>query len=258
MTRQNQMTYSRRAKSPASVPERVCVNQKAPGANFCLRCKCEQPTCTAPRNAKAAACQRRWCLAHGKELSAKLPARSRAAYVTCAGIQRIASTWSSVITLVARWSFLFNLVVPDDMVALADLARVGLVATPGGIITPIQLAMLFIGHAAKWPPLVRAMHTLPAYTVAQGGTRESVVELMFAMARFSSGKSWPKMFANMQSGYMHVSTGLAAQWCHIGLLSNSPSPPTRKKRKRTVEASERFCLGPAGKLYESRVHAQEQ
>ena len=231
------------------VYKRICMSGPVPGQNYCSRCTCEITGCTQPRTAKMPASQGRWCTKYGKAMSQALKSTM---YANASGTHSMKREWTLTMRLVAQWSFLLNFIVPDDLRAFQEFC-VFAGATPGAAISAATLAMVFIVHSVKWPPVV--CHAIKvAEKLTPPYTAEVLCQFLTELLRYANGHPWPRVFSGMNSGNMSATTGLAVQATHIGAIyvaSNSSAAESHKRRKvgHKTASELRLSLGPDGKEY---------
>ena len=133
-------------------------------------------------------------------------------------IQHFTSTQTPA-KIVARTSFLLDRVVPDDAQAWLELAGI---TDPleGRTIAPAHIVLLFLGHAFKWPPVLRRMFQWVKCTPASRIDAETLVDLCKDMRDQAHGQAWPAMFSRMHFSLMYAVTGL--QPTSVKLRMTSP------------------------------------
>ena len=227
-----------------------CSEEPLLGGNYCLRCKCEISSCNQPRRRFLLKGDSRWCSRHGLEFSPA--AKRRGVYHTPAGQQIVPRDATSAMQLALRWNFAWSRLHPDDGVAFAELALlVGCVA--GAELPPANLVCLFLGHAWKWPTVVRDWaRQWTAGDAASRGTAVGFLEATLAVVANADGKRWPTMFRRMNppgpSGATRLSatTGLHVHAAQLGVIS-TVSAAARRAGGKSAPATPptEVHLGPA-------------
>ena len=129
----------------------LCSALAVPGSRFCLYCKCESASCQRNRRGHEGA-QLRWC--GGCALSFLAATSSKIKFVTPWGIKPFPKPCCPALMLVLKWNFAWRRVYPDDGTAFRELA-VSMGCGQGAALSDLDLVVLFVGHAWKWPTTVR-------------------------------------------------------------------------------------------------------
>jgi hypothetical protein len=196
-------------------PVSICLEPPSPGAKFCTRCVCEVVACSHPRLRR---CERRWCNLHGS--TAKPPPWQHR------------EEWSPELNLVSRLAPVLQHLSTDDISCVTELGR-QLGGEPGTPVQPLEFFFLFLGHAIKWPPVVRRLADMLhkqglAALLAQtpGGAEDfgklaaGVVRLLRELVEFAvkGNPAWSDMFEGGRVGYVGLASGLGPLATDLGLL----------------------------------------
>jgi hypothetical protein len=229
-----------RARSGA---KQICSERvsRLPGAVYCTRCQCEEEACIRPRMTRW---ERRWCCQHGRA-AADTPWRRQ-------------DDWGVELNLVSKLAPVLQHLLPDDVSCVSELGR-QLGGVPG---TPVRgLDFFFLGHAVKWPPVVRRMaHLLhevgifaPLDTprgVADGpeglaAIKEfaaEVVNILQELVQFAEQGTpeWNELFSGLRVGFLALSSGLGPLATELGLLARKGQPAWRRVKLGT----QLYCVVP--------------
>ena len=233
-----------------SPPALVCPDAPRPGGSYCARCGCEEEGCDKPRLAR---CERRWCSSHGRQAK---PWKRQ-------------TDWSLELNLVARVAPVLRYLAPDDISCLTQLGRV-LGGAPGTQVRGLEFFFLFLGHAVKWPPLVRMLshrlrehglvplphrlrqHGLVPARPAQGATQDlqdteqdfqglaatvlNILRDLLAHAE-EGGSEWEAMFGGWRVSTLDICTGLGPLATDLGLLAPSSQSTASRPIKLGITTS---------------------
>ena len=173
---------------------------------------------------------KRFCGACAIVLDCTEYSRSAGEYISAVGGKmKILAAWPPVIKTVARLSCVLNLVPPTDAVlalSLIDAASV----VPGQEVPAGTFAWLFLAQAVKWPPALARLrqHQQNIRLSDTPNIAEAALGVWLDLIHFCDGCSWDTMFARMNVGRGHATTGLAVASTHLGLLR----PGERAKRSK--------------------------
>ena len=221
-------------------PGRVCAQpvSRRPGAAFCTRCQCELEDCTSPRLARH---RRRWCHAHGAD----------------PGHWESREDWSLALNFVAKLAPVLVHITPDDFSCLTELGR-ELGGVPGTRVQGLEFLFLFLGHAVKWPPVVRKLPTLlrgkgllPYPAPPDGAEALTVLDYEAWAAPVAAvlhdlltgTTEWTEASAGPRVGHVDVSAGLGPLAVSLGLLAFGKDAPRAWLRRKL--GSQTYAIVPA-------------
>ena len=230
----------------------VCEATVEKPGQYGARCRCERVGCVCARTHR-----RRWCRKH------VVPEAEEAAsthYVSPAGVMAYPRKWPGKVHMLARVSFLYEFMEPDDLTALRTFSRKHDVLGTE-VLDPFRFAALFMAHIIKWPPAVAKWSALLSENPHDGSSARGLVSILRQVIAWCDGKRWPRMFSCMNSKLMDAQTGLAVHCARLGLVARcddqvfrmtsktkQPQVP-QVKRPRGGEEGRRFALGRAGTEY---------
>ena len=126
----------------------ICSRPRIRGQSFCLRCKCEMTDCSRGAQ-KGAIGSQRWCAR-----CAQIPI-PKGSYKNKNCVFPYGPNWNTALKLVARWSFLFAWLTPEDLVAILDFIIRICSPARGKTISQVALFAIFWASTIKWPVPVR-------------------------------------------------------------------------------------------------------
>ena len=211
-------------------------------------------TCRSLRTRESCG-QSRWCAIHGREFL-ELKARQ---YVTRAGspILTFQRHWSTHLAVLAHTGFVLNMSPPGDVAVWFQFCL--LVAAPqcGKSISPVEFALIFFAHAAKWPPAV--VHLCDRAVMVLEDTRNNVqnagvkiIDMWYDMLDFVANKPFKKTHAEMSVGFVSVSSGLVAASREMGMISKIHNAEERQE----YDDEECIKLGSTQVPYHRRPRAE--
>ena len=92
--------------------------------------------------------KKRWCMQH--VCTAEV---MKTHYITPKGPRSYPKKWPPKVRMMARMSFLFQFMEPDDLTVLRTFIREDDVLATG-VLDPMRFTALFVAHLIKWPPAV--------------------------------------------------------------------------------------------------------
>ena len=236
----------------------VCTQIAVSPSQYCQRCQCERSGCIVARTKK-----KRWCMKH-----VCLDQAIKTQYITPKGPRSYPKKWPPKVRMMARMSFLFQFMEPDDLTVLRTFIREhDVLAT--GVLDPMRFAALFVAHLIKWPPAVAKWSDLLFENPLDRSTVAGLVSLLRRVIAWCHDRRWPDIFARMNSKLMDAQTGLAVNATRLGLIARCPDgtgldePKSRRIRTKSTEPGHifaaahprggegrRYALGRAGSVYE--------
>jgi hypothetical protein len=187
-------------------------------------------------------------------------------YITPKGPRSYPKKWPPKVRMMARMSFLFQFMEPDDLTVLRTFIREhDVLAT--GVLDPMRFTALFVAHLIKWPPAVAKWSDLLFENPLERSTVAGLVSLLRRVIAWCHDRRWPDIFARMNSKLMDAQTGLAVNATRLGLIARCPDgtgldePKSRRIRLKSTEPvfaaarpsggeGRRYALGRAGSVYE--------
>ena len=234
----------------------VCTGIAVSPSQYCQRCQCERSGCIVARTKK-----KRWCMKH-----VCLDQAIKTQYITPKGPRSYPKKWPPKVRMMARMSFLFQFMEPDDLTVLRTFIREhDVLAT--GVLDPMRFTALFVAHLIKWPPAVAKWSDLLFENPLDGSTAAGLVSLLRRVIAWCHDRRWPEIFARMNSKLMDAQTGLAINATRLGLIARCPDgtgldePKSRRNKLKSTEPvfaaarpsggeGRRYALGRAGSVYE--------
>jgi len=142
----------------------VCTGIAVSPSQYCQRCQCERSGCIVARTKK-----KRWCMKH-----VCTDEVMKTQYITPKGPRSYPKKWPPKVRMMARMSFLFQFMEPDDLTVLRTFIREhDVLAT--GVLDPMRFTALFVAHLIKWPPAVAKWSDLLFENPLDGSTVAGLV-----------------------------------------------------------------------------------
>ena len=212
---------------------RFCKRTALPGAcEFCASCKCERSDCKSQRKKamQTSGMTGRWCWRHNQEVT-PWEEQSQQHYANASGVWRLQSSWGPSLQFVARYAYLLERIIPEDIVAFRAFCG----AQPAGLVEwsgapgSAQWCWLMLANRAKWPHAVRS---LAEYLANRPHLWRSASAVDFAwgvqaMLIACDGRPMKSMHAQLSSnnGHMHSTQGLIPMAKQAGMIKELSSNP---------------------------------
>jgi hypothetical protein len=156
--------------------------------------------------------------------------------------------WGEELNLVSRVAPVLQHIIPDEISCLTELGR-ELGGVPGTQVSGMEFFFLFLGHAVKWPPVVRRFahflrkHGLVPLTAPPGEdfvprSATQVVAFLRELLQFAvrGTPEWTEMFSRMQVGSLDLCPGLGPLAVEFGLLARQgPGPLVKLGTRQYIE-----------------------
>ena len=226
-----------RTLTPTPMPGRYCQRAAIPFGDYCAGCNCERSGCEAQRY-KALSAQSvdgRWCRRHA-EIASHWAKKSSRHYVNAFGAWEIPHNWDRPLEFAVRCSYVFERMVPEDLVAFREFcgAQPDDLAQWSGKPGSAQWCWLALANRAKWPLAVRSLakYLTDRPHMWRAANAEDFALGVIAMLHACDGKPMKSMHAQLSgNGYMHSTQGLVKLGKQAGLIKEySKPPPVRAER----------------------------